>query len=60
MSDVMTERYEDYDEWIDDLYPETQIGYLTFRASDILFELDPIAYRVGYSDYQDFMEEDND
>lgn len=50
--------HEMYDEFLDEIYGEIKIGYLTFNASDIVKELDPIAYRVGFSDYEDMMSEE--
>ena len=34
------------------------IGHSTFSPSEILKELDPIAYRVGFSDFVDFSTQD--
>jgi hypothetical protein len=47
---------ERYDEFLDEVYGEVQIGTLTFYPSDILKSCDPIAYRVGLSDYEDMIE----
>ena len=44
---------EQYDNLLDDIYPEVKIGYSTFTASEILFCCDPIAYRQGLLDYID-------
>jgi len=41
---------EAYDGWLDEIYPPLEIGYLTFDASRVLKELDPIAYRCGMAD----------
>lgn len=41
---------EEYDEILDDLYPEVRIGCCTFSPSQILKELDPIAYNCGKDD----------
>jgi len=54
----MTE--EQYDEFLDEIYPPVNIGTLTFYASDILKNCDPIAYRIGMSEYEDFQEEEED
>lgn len=43
---------ESYDEVLDS-YGEVKIGYLVFMPSTIVKECDPIAYRVGFSDYCD-------
>ena len=52
----MTE--EMFDEWLDDFYPTYQIGVLTFYPSQILKNCDPIAYRVGLSEWEN-EEDDN-
>jgi hypothetical protein len=49
--------YEEYDELLDQLYPEVKIGYSTFLVSTILKELDPIAYEVGKDDCESAFEE---
>ena len=54
---AMNERNEAFDEMLDDVYQPFTIGYLTFYASDILFECDPIAYRVSLSDWEDSLED---
>ena len=41
-----------YDDWLDEL-DEVRIGSLTYRASEVLKRVDPIAYRCGYSDWLD-------
>lgn len=53
---------EDYDQWLDDLY---ETGNWNF--SKLLRDSDPIAYNVGYDDYldvndlnEDKEDEDND
>lgn len=43
---------DEFSDWIDSIYPEVTIGSLTFSPSDIMKELDPIAYRCGKSDYE--------
>jgi hypothetical protein len=48
---------ESYDQLLDEIYPDVKIGYSTFTASEILFNCDPIAYRVGLSDYEASLEE---
>lgn len=50
---------ERYDEMLDECHPITKIGYLEFYASDILKSCDPIAYRVGLSDFEDSLEEED-
>ena len=48
-----------YDQWLDEIYPEVEIGHSTFNPSEILKELEPITYRVGFSDFENFATEDN-
>jgi len=49
---------EMFDEMLDEVYPVVKIGELTFYPSQILKECDPIAYRIGVSEYEDSTEED--
>jgi hypothetical protein len=52
---------ERFDNTLDESYPEYTIGYLTFRPSQILKDCDPIAYRIGLSEFEEFFgEEEND
>ena len=53
----MTEE-EMFDEMLDECYPVVKIGELTFYPSQILKECDPIAYRIGVSEYEDMVDED--
>lgn len=43
-----------YDEYLDEYYDTDSIG-LNYSGSRILKELDPFAYRVGFSDWLDMM-----
>ncbi len=43
---------ESYDMMLDDAYGTVTIAGLNFDTSRALKELDPIAYRVGMSDYE--------
>ena len=52
----MTE--QDFDEFLDEAYPVFRIGELTFYPSQILKNCDPIAYRIGLSEWED-EEDDN-
>ena len=45
-----SDAYQQYDEMIDELYPN-QVGNIL--ASRILSELDPIAYSCGFDDWLD-------
>lgn len=42
-----------YDDMIDETTGEVVIGSLTYAASRVLREVDPIAYRVGFSEWLD-------
>lgn len=43
---------QQYDDMLDELYP-VEIGDMSFCASRVLKELDPIAYNCGFSDWLD-------
>jgi uncharacterized protein YlxW (UPF0749 family) len=49
---------EKYDEMLDDCYGEVNICGMTFYSSVAFRELDPIAYRCGFSDFADSMDND--
>lgn len=49
-----------YDEILNDSYGEIKLGYLTFYPADIIKNCDPIAYRVGLSDFESTLEEENE
>ena len=48
-----TEAYAAYDEMLDEVCGPKTIGVLSFDASTILKECDPIAYRVGFHEWLD-------
>jgi hypothetical protein len=48
---------DDYDDWLDEIDGEITVGSLTFNASDIIKNCDEVAYRCGFSDYQESMRE---
>lgn len=55
---MTTERNERTDDLLNDLHGEVKIAGVTLSPADILFELDPIAYRQvtldnGYDDEED-------
>ena len=54
---TMEEAEEMYEEMIDECYGEINVG-VTFNASRVLRELDPIAYRCGFNDWMDCLFED--
>jgi hypothetical protein len=45
----------EYNEMLDEVYGEVKIGELTYMTSDVLSSVDPIAYRCGHSDYNDYL-----
>lgn len=49
---------EQFDEMLDDCYGMIKIGYSHIWASDVLKNCDPIAYRIGLSEYEDSLQED--
>lgn len=57
---MIPERYEMFDELLDEVYPIVKIGYSTFYPSQILKECDPIAYELGAQEYFDSIEEENE
>ena len=44
----MTE--DEYEEYLNEMYDDIEIGQLVFQAGDIVRRLDPIAFRCGLSD----------
>lgn len=42
-----------FDDMLDESYPVFEIGNLTFTASQILRECDPVAYRQSLLDFED-------
>lgn len=42
---------EDYDNWLDELYGTVNVGGYEYTTSHILAEVDPVAYRVGRTDF---------
>ena len=51
---------ERFDDSLNDNNEWWELGVLKFAPSDILRELDPIAYRTGLSDYHDSLVEDGE
>lgn len=47
------EAYELYDAMLDECHEPMKIGYMSFSASEVLSECDPIAYRCGFNDWLD-------
>ena len=53
-----SEALSQYDDMLDDCYPMAEICGYQYQPSRALRELDPIAYRVGFSDYCSSLSED--
>jgi hypothetical protein len=49
---------EMFDQCLDDTNPDYKLGYLTFTASQILKELDPVAYEQDLAIYIDSLIDD--
>lgn len=43
---------DDFDDFLDQIYSEINIGEFTFYPSQVLKECDPTAYRCGKADYE--------
>ena len=52
-SDIRNDVLEQYDDMLDEIYPEVKIRYSIFLASEILKNLDPISYNCGIEDFVD-------
>ena len=57
-SDFNNDVIDQYDELLNEIHEPVQIGELTFDPADVIFNCDPIAYRVGLSDYESELEEE--
>jgi hypothetical protein len=53
---MMTE--EDFDDWLDDVFPTYAIAGVELLPSQMLKNCDPIAYRIALSEMEDEEEED--
>jgi len=51
---------ESYKMMLDDVYGTVMIAGYEYDTSRALYELDPIAYRVGLSDYESQLEQDEE
>ena len=56
----MTQRNEEFDEMLDACYPVYKIGDMTFYASNILYECDPIAYGISVDEWEEWEEEEEE
>lgn len=55
------ELLESYDEWLDEIHEPVKIGYMEYSASQVLKNVDPIAYRLGFfDDYLPYLEIDDE
>lgn len=52
---TMSELLESYRELLDECYSGITITGCTFKPSEVLEKLDPIAFRQGYLDFADFI-----
>jgi hypothetical protein len=50
--------YDYYNEMLNDCHNSVKVGELSFLASTVLREVDPIAYRVGLEDWLDSLHTD--
>lgn len=48
---------EQYDIFIDEVSGDVKIGSFTYSASLVLKKIDPVAYRCGFSDWLDGIDE---
>jgi len=53
------EAYERYNDMLDECHEDVKICGMTYNTSRALKDVDPIAYRCGFSDYTSHLEEDN-
>jgi len=49
-----------YDDMLDEAYGTVEIAGMTYDTSRVLSECDPIAYRCGFNDYLDMIDENED
>ncbi len=49
-----------YDEMLDELTGDIRIGSLTYSASHVLRMVDPIAYQIGLSEFEDSLEDEDE
>ena len=59
-SDFSREQIEQYDEMLDECFEPVTLGSFTFNPSDVLFNCDPLAYRIGLDEYVDSMEQEEE
>ena len=49
-----------YDEMLDECNPMVKIGTLEYSPSWVLKNVDPTAYRIGFSEYIDWITEEEE
>ena len=49
---------EMYEDLLDECYPEIKVGCCTFSPSEVIKELDPIAFRIGVGENLDDLAQD--
>lgn len=49
--------YESFNDYLDEINEPVVIFGMTYNASKVLYETDPIAYRVMFSDYMDSIDD---
>ena len=61
MIQKITERtaLEMYEEMLDDCEGPVELCGMTYSASHVLREVDPVAYRCGFNDYVDSLTDDD-
>lgn len=50
--------YEDYDQWLDEIDGVIEVLGTTYEASYVLKNLSPTDYRVGFSDFTEWLRSD--
>lgn len=53
------EAIEQYDEFLNEIYPPVRFGELEYSPARVLLEVDPIAYRIGLHEYVDSLQEND-
>ena len=51
------ELHEKYDEMLDEVYGDAKVAGMNMQTSRVLKEMDPIAYRTGFNDWTDSLDE---
>ena len=53
-----SERNGDYDDYLLEIYGWIEIGPSRFHPADIIYEFEPVTYRCGWADYDDWRNEE--